>query len=116
MDNEAAHREALEDMCFQFAYKGMQGGKRILHTGGLSTLESAFAILGWDDPHVVEDQGCEIAGCEAWCSCVGSYPRSQAKATLDPKLIGFGYLCGTHYSIWNGPKRRTDAPDIGRAE
>ena len=113
---EADYREALEDMCFQFAYRGMQGEQRILHAGGLSALEYAFRTLGWENPHVVLDNACEIAGCEQWCSCVGAYPRSQGKANLDPTLIGFGFLCSTHYSTWNGPKHRTDASDIGRVK
>lgn len=57
--------EALEDMVFQFGYRGVKNGKPVIHTAGLSALESAFEALGWDDPHYLPEQGytCEIEGC-----------------------------------------------------
>jgi hypothetical protein len=109
------YREALEDMVFQFAYRSMRGTHRILHTGGLSALECAFSALGWDDPYVVLDNACEIAGCNDWCSCVGPYPRSQAKPGLDPTMVGFGHLCSQHYSTWSGPFAKP-ATDLGRVK
>jgi hypothetical protein len=113
---EADYREALVDMCFQFAYRGMQGEQRILHAGGLSALEYAFRTLGWENPHVVLDNACEIAGCEQWCSCVGPYPRSLAKPGLEPAhMIGFGYLCSEHYFTWSGPTAKP-AADLGRVK
>jgi len=115
MPTIADYREALEDMVFQFAYRSMKGEHRILHAGGLSALEHAFRTLGWTDPYIVSDFACEIAGCEQWCSCVGPYPRSQAKPGLDRKMIGFGYLCGTHYFTWSGPAAKP-AADLGRAQ
>ncbi len=48
-------KDALEDMVEQFAYSGTDHGKPCLSTGGLSALEHAFGVLGWDDPHVVEE-------------------------------------------------------------
>jgi len=42
-------RDALEDMCHQFGYEVGQTG---ITTGGLSALEHAFDVLGWDDPHI----------------------------------------------------------------
>jgi len=109
--------EALVDMVYQFAYRGMQDNKRIFMTGGLSALEGAFYVLGWDDPHFVGDEhGCEIAGCERWSGCVGAYPRSLAKPGLEsPSMIGFGFLCSEHSSTWNGPRAVLPAPaDLGR--
>lgn len=107
-------RDALEDMVYQFAYRSGDNNRRWFTTGGLSALEHAFAVLGWDDPHYMEDGACEIAGCEQWATCVGAYPRSLAKPNLkEPSMVGFGFLCGQHMSKWNGPKAET-APDIGR--
>src|SRR3990172_2555743 len=48
-------RESLEDMCNQFAYT-VRGPA--LTTGGLSALELAFSVLGWEDPHPIPDQRC----------------------------------------------------------
>ena len=45
-------REALVDMCEQFAYSGDDGEGPMLYTGGLSALEDAFTALDWDDPHL----------------------------------------------------------------
>jgi hypothetical protein len=47
-----ALREALEDMVGQFAYETGRLGE--ITTGGLSALEHAFSVLGWDDPHVLD--------------------------------------------------------------
>lgn len=114
MPTENDLREALEDMLFQFGYRGVKDGKRILHTGGLSALEHAFGVLGWEDPHVVtDDSGCEIAGCHDWASCVGPYPRSRAKASTASDMAGFGYLCTNHYFTWSGTEA-VAADDLGR--
>lgn len=51
-------RDALEDMAFQFGYRGVKNGRPNIHTGGLSALESAFEALGWDDPHYLLEEGC----------------------------------------------------------
>ena len=40
---------ALEDMTWQHAYRTRDGMK--LCTGGLSSNEHAFDVLGWNDPH-----------------------------------------------------------------
>lgn len=58
-------KEVLEDMVYQFGYQGVIKGKPVISTGGLSALESAFAALGWEDPHILSEEGntCEIAGC-----------------------------------------------------
>lgn len=47
-------RETVEDLVLQFAYPTTKNGVPVLTTGGLSALEGAFAVLGWDDPHVLE--------------------------------------------------------------
>ena len=48
-------RSALSDMCWQFAYRGHRGNKETLWTGGLSALEHAFSVLGWDDPVLCDE-------------------------------------------------------------
>jgi len=54
--------DALEAMVRQFAYwADGKGGS--LWTGGLSALENAFDLLGWDDPHPVPDMACDEPGC-----------------------------------------------------
>ena len=60
------YRDALEDMCQQFAYPGI--GPSLI-TGGLSALEDAFAVLGWDDPHPVPERGCDEPGCTRIATC-----------------------------------------------
>ena len=60
------YKEALEDMVWQFGYRGVKNNKPIIWTGGLSALEGAFEALGWEDPHYLPDaEGycCEIEGC-----------------------------------------------------
>jgi len=109
-------REVVTDLCFQFAYRGMLDGKRILHPGGLGALEQAFTILGWSQHHEVVDNACEIAGCEQWCSCVGAYPRSLAKPGELAGMVGFGFLCYDHYATWNGPQAGDPPPDLGRVK
>lgn len=57
----AALREALEDMVRQFAYWSESIGG--VGTGGLSPLEAAFDLLGWEDPHPLPDRRCDEPGC-----------------------------------------------------
>lgn len=109
----SAERDALLGMVEQFACHGHDSKRRWLHTGGLSALEDAFAALGWDDPHYTEEGGCEIAGCMAFSTCVGAYPRSRAAHSDDPQR-GFGFLCGEHFRRWNG-RDSEEAPDLGRS-
>jgi len=62
---EAKLREALEDMVMQFGHRGVKDGKPMIWTGCLSTLEYAFEVLGWNDPHFLPEEGytCEVKGC-----------------------------------------------------
>lgn len=46
-----ALRDCLEGMAWQFGLLFEQTGERWLGTAGLSNLEWAFDVLGWDDPH-----------------------------------------------------------------
>lgn len=59
-------REALESMVWQFGYHGTKDDNPTIWTGGLSALEEAFDALGWDDPHILEDNdgvSCDVEGC-----------------------------------------------------
>ena len=58
-------KEALEDMVLQFGYRGVVNKQPVIMTGGSSALESAFYALGWDDPHILPEEGytCDIKGC-----------------------------------------------------
>ncbi len=58
-------REALEDVVLQFAY--YSNGH--VHTGGLSALEDAFAVLGWDDPHRMDEMACDEGDCLDLATC-----------------------------------------------
>lgn len=58
-------KEALEGMVWQFGYRTVHDGKPNINTGGLSALEDAFEVLGWEDPHYLPEEGCtcEVVGC-----------------------------------------------------
>ena len=61
MSKDEALRGALESMVNQFAYDNDRGE---YHTGGLSALEEAFDVLGWDDPHPrPAELLCDVLGC-----------------------------------------------------
>ena len=75
-----------EDVAYQFGYYFPI--KDILHisTGGLSTLEWAFRILGWSDPHPVPECECEVPGCHEYANC-----GTQTKD-------GYKRVCGKHFA------------------
>ena len=52
-EENARLRGCLEGMAYQFGHEFEQGGRRYLGTMGLSNLEDAFEVLGWDDPHPI---------------------------------------------------------------
>ena len=64
-------KEALEDMVWQFGYRGIKNRKPVIHTGGLSALERAFEALGWEDPHFIPEEGntCEVKRCLEHDTC-----------------------------------------------
>ena len=57
-----------------------------ISTGGLSTLERAFDILGWNDPHPVPECECEVPGCHEHANC-GT-----------PTKDGYKRVCGKHFA------------------
>ena len=83
-DPIARVREALTDVCWQFGGRTMVGGKRAITTNGLSDLEFAFDVLGWDNPHFVTEGGCAEPGCERW---------SEGGCTTPD---GYRFLCSEH--------------------
>lgn len=57
-------RCALEDMVAQFSYSAVKDGKQAITAGGLSALEDAFVVLGYDDPHRPDwIRDCDTEGC-----------------------------------------------------
>lgn len=81
----AALRETVEDLVRQFAHEVVRDSVPCLSTGGLSALEDAFAVLGWDDPHPCPEGACEHPACAEWATC--------GTSTTD----GYRRLCGAHY-------------------
>lgn len=81
-------RDTVEDLVRQFAYPTVVNGVPSLWTGGLSALEGAFAVLGWDSPHPCPEQACEYPGCVEWATC--GTPTSD----------GYKRCCGEHYRAY----------------
>ena len=77
--------DALEDMCFQFAYTVETREGPALGTGGLSALEYAFRVLGWDDPHYIPESVCQWEGC-----------LKRATCGIPTKTKGYLRVCETH--------------------
>ena len=77
-------REFARDVAYQFGYYCQNRGRLHITHGGLSTLEWAFDILGWDNPHPVPECECEIDGCHEHATC-GS-----------PTADGYKRMCGMH--------------------
>jgi hypothetical protein len=76
------HVEVLQDMCYQLAFT-LDSPPR-LTTGGLSELEDAFRLLGWDDPHPLPWRQCQHEECQ----------RTATYAKLTPD--SYRRLCGEH--------------------
>ena len=75
-----------EDVAYQFGYYFPIKDILYISTGGLSTLEWAFRILGWNDPHPVSECECEVPGCHEHANC-GT-----------PTKDGYKRLCGKHFA------------------
>lgn len=85
-------RAFAEDVAHQFGYHSHQNGRLYLTHGGLSTLEWAFEILGWENPHPDPENECEIEGCHHYASC-----GTQTKD-------GYKWVCGTHLALLQSGK------------
>ena len=81
----AEMREFAEDVACQFGYYCQNGGRLHITHGGLSTLEWAFDILGWENPHPVPECECQIEGCHEHATCGA------------PTADGYKRMCGKHY-------------------
>ena len=79
--------KALEGMCFQFGYKTMKDNTPCLTTGGLSALEEAFSVLGWQDPCPVPEAKCFL--CNKWATCGTPMPKNYTQ--------NYARLCDEHY-------------------
>ena len=77
--------EFAKDVAYQFGYYCQNKGRLHITHGGLSTLERAFDILGWENPHPVPECECEIAGCHEYATC-GT-----------PTKDGYKRLCYKHW-------------------
>ena len=77
-------KEFAEDVVCQFGYYCQNRGRLHITHGGLSTLEWAFDILGWENPHPVPEYECEIEGCHEHATC-GT-----------PTADGYKRVCGRH--------------------
>ena len=75
-----------EDVAYQFGYYFPIKDILYLSTGGFSTLEWAFRILGWNDPHPVPECECEVPGCHEHANCGA------------PTKDGYKRLCGKHFA------------------
>ena len=80
--------EALEGMVRQFAYYS-NGAYR---TGGLSALEDAFDVLGWDDPHEDLSNACDEPGCRDEATC--GWPTRPGGTGPNG---GYRRTCGKHW-------------------
>lgn len=76
-----------EDVAHQFGYHSQYNGRLALTHGGLSTLEWAFDILEWENPHPDPENECQWEGCHHYASC-GT-----------PANGGYLRLCGYHFSV-----------------
>ncbi len=73
----------------QFAYWTESAGG--IWTGGLSTLENAFDVLGWEDPHPLPDRRCDEPGCMKDATC--GWPTRPGGTGLNG---GYRRTCGDH--------------------
>lgn len=81
-------KEFAEDVIRQFGYHGSVNGRPAYTAGGLSTLEEAFGIVGWDDPRPAPECECEEDGCHEWAS--------SGRPTPD----GYKWLCSRHFAAY----------------
>ncbi|HSW43519.1 MAG TPA: hypothetical protein VLM76_13510 [Patescibacteria group bacterium] len=63
----ARAREALVEMVRHFGYWSSAVGGYC--AAGMSALEDAFDVLGWDDPHPFPEDRCDEPGCLGQATC-----------------------------------------------
>lgn len=86
------YKEALEDMVWQFGYRVDGKGKKppVIYSGGLSALEHAFTILGWEDPKPCPESSCDIQKCQRWSHAGVPFPDGD-----------YLRLCSEHHAMRN---------------
>lgn len=94
---DPAYREFAEDVIRQFGYHGSVNGRPAYTAGGLSTLEDAFRVVGWDDPHPAPECECEEEGCHEWAT--GGRPTPD----------GYKWLCSKHYWMHEAREEAAEA-------
>lgn len=74
-------RGAVESLVRQFAHTVVRDGVPCYWTGGLSALEYAFEVLGWDDPHPCPENQCQAGqpGCEGFATCGTPTPNGYQR-------------------------------------
>lgn len=77
--------EVLKEMVYQFAGQSYWNSNPAYDTMGLSSLESAFEILGWYNPYPCPENACQIDGCNEWSIC------------NTPTSLGYKRVCGKHF-------------------
>ena len=87
------YKEVLEDMIFQFGYRGIKNKKPVIHTAGFSALERAFKALNWDDPHYLPEEGytCEVVGCMEKDTAGTHFGILRGNSKLYLRLCSFHY-------------------------
>lgn len=74
-------REALESMVYQFGYWNDSAGG--FTAGGLSALEYAFEVLGWEDPRPAPEVRCDEPGCMHQISMGTPTPQGYRRTCFD---------------------------------
>ena len=92
--------EFAESVIRQFAYKIKINGHCAFTAGGLSTLEEAFCIVGWDDPKMAPESECEAEGCHEWATCGMPTPD------------GYKFLCSKHRKMYQKNAEAGDAEGL----
>ena len=89
VEEDKTLKEFAEDVARQFGYHGTTpDGGPAYTTGGLSTLEWAWALLGWPDPKPAPECECQEEGCHEWAT--GGRPTPD----------GYKWLCGRHFAAY----------------
>ena len=97
-------KEFAKDVIYQFGYKvNRDNGRLYLTAGGLSTLETAFDILGWEDPRPFPEGECEWDGCYNYATC--GTPTSDGY-----KRVCYKHLCEIEAEM-NEERRESDETD-----
>ena len=75
-------KEFAEDVVCQFGYYVQHNGRLHITHGGLSTLEWAFEILGWENPKPFPEGECEWDGCHEHATCGTPTPEGYKRVCV----------------------------------